>query len=55
MAPRKYLFNKKESINELRDKNYLRHMENKQQDGRSSVPLSVDTLKANELNFPIRR
>lgn len=50
-----YLTKKRALMEELRDKNYLRHMENKQQDGRISPSLSVDTLKANELNFPIRR
>lgn len=42
-------------MEELRDKNCLRHMKNKWQDGRSSPSYSVDTLKANELNFPIKR
>lgn len=42
-------------MEEWRDKNYLRHMKNERQDDRSSSSYSVDTVKANELNFPIKR
>ena len=55
MAHRKHLFNMKEgSEGGIKGQMYIQHIENKQQNSRSS-PLSVVTLNVNGLNSPIKR